>query len=211
MDKRYLKPTKYCDSDSPEIINQARRLTFNCRNDVERAIVIFNLVRDEIKYRFDHWSLKASTTLERKSGMCANKANLQVALLRAIGIPTGYGSMIIKKEALRPVATDELYDLTTYVTNHIYCQCYIGNKWTRADATVDKELFQAAYTDKEGWEYLEWDGVKDFQMSHLFIVDDQGLHCNIDKLFREKRFLGSEVLRKANEHIEQLILKAKQS
>lgn len=208
MNKRFLRPTEYCESDNPEIIQLARHLTANCNYDLERAIAIFNYVRDEIKYRFDHWNIRASTTLERKSGMCANKANLQVALLRATGIPAGYGSMIIKKEALRPVATDELYDLTTDVTNHIYCQCFVGDKWTRADTTVDRELFQAAYTNKEGGEYLEWKGVEDIQMSRLFIIDDLGLHYSMDKLLKEKRFLGYEVLRRANEHIEQLLKKA---
>lgn len=119
MDKRYLGPTRYCDSDSPEIKKEAMRLTLNCRNDREKAIAFFNYTRDEIKYRFDDWGLKASTTLEKRSGMCGNKANLQIALLRATGIPAGYGAMIIKKEALRPVASNELYELTTDTTNHV--------------------------------------------------------------------------------------------
>lgn len=44
-------------------------------------------------------------------------------------------------------------------------------------------------------------------MSRLFIVDDQGLHYSMDRLFKEKRYLGNKVLMRANKYIEQLIRK----
>ena len=36
-------------------------------------------------------------TLEKLEGMCTNKATLQIALCRAIGIPAGYSIVHIKR------------------------------------------------------------------------------------------------------------------
>lgn len=47
-------------------------------------------VAKHIEYSFQDKSDLASDTLRKRLGMCTNKATLQIALLRALGIPAGY-------------------------------------------------------------------------------------------------------------------------
>ena len=98
--QEFIAGTKYCDIDNPILRLITRELVSPCKgDDTLSAIQIFNWVRDEVKYYFDFWNVKASDTLMKMSGMCANKANLQIAMLRSIGIPAGYMVLRIKKDA----------------------------------------------------------------------------------------------------------------
>lgn len=203
----FLSGTKYCNLESHEIQERALRLTLS--DDINTAIRIFNWVRDDVKYAFDYWSVKASETIQRMSGMCANKANLQISLLRAAGIPAGYGVLRIKKEALRTIADEEIFDKTSDVTIHVYCRVFLDDHWVSADATVDKELFDVAYIDVPGWEYRDWNGKDHFQMAQRYIVEDLGTLANIDEFMDiTPRFLNDDILKRANKYIKKLRAKS---
>jgi transglutaminase-like putative cysteine protease len=62
-------------------------------------VSLFYWVRDNIEYELGLKSDTASSTLLRGSGSCINKANLVVALLRALGIPAGFHIMTVKTRA----------------------------------------------------------------------------------------------------------------
>jgi len=202
----FLKGTKYCDKDNPLIQFVAKELVLPCRgNIICSAIQIFNFVRNEIKYSFDYWNVKASETLEKLSGMCANKANLQIALLRAIGIPAGYMVLRIKKEALKAIATDEIYEKSSNMIIHVYCCVLLNGEWVGADATVDRELYEAAYVDMPDWDYLEWNGLTHLHISDNYITDVSGPFSNIDEYMdMPHRFLNDDIANRANEYIEEL-------
>jgi len=204
----FLSATKYCDLENPEILNQTNRLISSNDSHIANSIRIFNWVRDEVKYAFDYWNVKASETLKKMRGICANKANLQIAMLRNAGIPAAYGLFRIKKEALKPIAHKEIYYLSADIIMHVYCRVFLNGKWISADATVDKELFDAAYLNVTGWEYRDWNGHEDIQMSSQYVVEDIGIFANIDKFMDiPPRFLSHNILQKANNYINQLCMR----
>lgn len=86
-DALYLKSSEMVQSDSPEIVELARRLTAGVRNEYEAVSAITNHVTDAIKYTFNPPKYDALYTLETKSGNCQNFAHLNIALLRSVGIP----------------------------------------------------------------------------------------------------------------------------
>ncbi len=206
ISSEYLTGTKYCDIENVEIKRRAEQIiSSRDYSDVDSAVGIFNWVRDQVRYAFDFWNVKASETMRKMSGMCANKANLQVAMLRAVGIPAGYGIFRIKKEALRTVANEEIYARSSDVIIHVYCRVWLNGRWIGADATVDRELYEASYLKVPDWEYLSWDGRNNSQMSSSYVVEDLGLRANIDEYMdMPPRFLNEDIVGRANAHIERL-------
>jgi transglutaminase-like putative cysteine protease len=202
----FLAETKYCDKDNPLIKYITNELVLPCRgNNICSSIQIFNWVRDEIKYSFDYWNVKASETLEKLSGMCANKANLQIAMLRSIGIPAGYMVLRINKKALKSIATDEIYDKSSDVIIHVYCCVLLNGEWIGADATVDRELYDAAYIDVPDWDFIEWDGSNHLHISENYINDVSGPFPNLDEYMdMPHRFMNDDIANRANEYIEGL-------
>ncbi|MBN2088190.1 T9SS type A sorting domain-containing protein [candidate division KSB1 bacterium] len=83
---RYLMATKITQSNQPEIINLAKKLSQN-RTD------LLAIVRSIIEYTANSLDYKGSyeqdalSTLRNGYGVCNGKANLAVALLRALGVP----------------------------------------------------------------------------------------------------------------------------
>ncbi|HID54905.1 TPA: transglutaminase family protein [Candidatus Poribacteria bacterium] len=204
--ERYLAETKFCDYRHPNIRRLADELFAKIEGDRGRAIAIFNWVRDEVPYRFDYWAVMASQTAQKRYGMCANKANLQIALLRYLGIPAGYHLLRIRKEVLRPVSEPRIYELTRPITTHVFCAVWLDGRWISADSTVDGELFEAAYKDQAGWRYTDWDGNFDYEIDRSFVVEDLGISPNIDRyLEMPPRFLEDDLLERANRYIEGLI------
>ncbi len=206
LSSEFLTGTKYCDIENGDIKRKTKQiLSSQESSDLDSAVRIFNWVRDQVKYAFDFWNVKASETMRKMSGMCANKANLQVAMLRAVGIPAGYGIFRIRKEALRTVANEEIYNKSSDVIIHVYCRVQLNGRWISADATVDRELHEAAYLKVPDWEYLNWDGRNHFRMPSSFVVEDLGLRANIDEYMDiPPRFLNEEIVGRANAHIERL-------
>jgi photosystem II stability/assembly factor-like uncharacterized protein/transglutaminase-like putative cysteine protease len=83
---KYLIATKITQSNQPEIINLAKRLAQN-RTDLW-AIVrsITDYTANSLEYK-GSYEQDALSTLRNGYGVCNGKANLAVALLRALGIP----------------------------------------------------------------------------------------------------------------------------
>lgn len=208
-DAEYLTPTKYCDSLAFPIRRMAYGIGRRHAGETAQAVAVFAFVRDEIAYRFDYPSAKASETLAKKQGNCFNKANLQIALLRACGIPAAYGVCTIKREVFRPVVADEIYEQIAEPTVHVYAACRLDERWLAADATVDRAFHEAHYRGVEGWSRRNWDGTSDLKLDPRFVVEEQGLYANIDLYLQTPpRFWTDELLRAANERIEESIRRA---
>jgi transglutaminase-like putative cysteine protease len=98
-DALYLTATEMAQSDSPEIVELARRLTTSSKNEYEAVTAITNHVTDSIKYTFNPPKYDALYTLQTKSGNCQNFAHLNIALLRSVGIPARIVGGITLKDA----------------------------------------------------------------------------------------------------------------
>ena len=206
MEKEYLLPTKICDVENPDIKMKSYFLTKKSFSEKQKAIDIFNFVRDEIKYRFDYSYTKASETLKRGYGNCFNKSNLQIALLRSCGIYAGYRVYLIKKEVFLPIVPKDIYEKISQPTVHVSCAVYIEKKWVESDSTIDFELYNHIYRNMENWKYVEWDGENDISIPAEYIVENQGIYSNIDLyLLNPPKFWNDELLEKANRFIDELL------
>lgn len=214
----YLKPTEYCDSDHQKIIAKAKELTQNIESSKDKALSIFHYVRDEIKFGMYDF-VKASETLNKGVGDCGNKANLQIALLRAVNIPARYQIISLRKECIKGVVSDMFYnEAPDVIPNHPGCECYLSEKWISSDTSFDRDLLEAAYKkgifSKEEIPTIDWDGESDLNTLHYWMVEDKGTLHSLDDLVREAEKEFEEipidkdqlemVIRQSNEHTNSL-------
>ncbi len=149
-----LDPSKYlhlpssllCNIDSSEIKKTARQLFTNLNNSEQKAQKAYNFIRNKILYSLDSWKVSASETLHKKSGMCFNKSNLMIALLREAKIPCLYSALWISKEAFAWMKNLKLYEKISPQTVHLYVEVYLGEKigWRRyVETSMDPALRRA--------------------------------------------------------------------
>lgn len=202
MLSEYLRQTMYCDCEHSEIRAKTREL--EGKDETETAINVWNFI-SLIPYRFDFWNIKASETLAKWRGMCTNKANLQIAILRAAGIPAAYGIMKIRKSALLDVSDQEFYEKISPVTTHIFAYVYLNGEWIATDATRDRTLEGDVPPNPLDNRAYPWDGKTHYKKSPDYVVSEQPISPNIDqKLEVKPRFLTQEVLENINNHIDRM-------
>ena len=189
--EEYLRPTELCDCENTEIINKSNELIGQDSRPKDAAIKIFNFIRDEIPFEANKADEKASDTLQRGSGFCVTKSNLQIALLRAIGIPARYHHVHLRKEILSGVIPAASLDLIPegVITYHPWCECYLNNNWVSCEALYPKklvsELRQGGFITKEQIPTIDWDGETDLILCTHWIVKDLGVTQNMDNVFRK--------------------------
>ena len=140
--KSYLKETEIVDFSNKDVFAKAQELASGCSSDIEIAKSCFEFVRDEINHSGDYPSAirttsKASEVLKYKTGWCYSKAILLAALLRANGIPAGFGYQRLSCSEYKP----NIYCL--HGLNYVYLQKY---GWYRVDARGNKEGVDAQFT-----------------------------------------------------------------
>jgi hypothetical protein len=165
----FLVPSKLCDADHPRIAERALSLAGSGDSERERAIAVYHFVRDEILYQMSQFSDTASDTLASRQGHCYQKANLQIALLRSLGVPAGFLTQRIDPGVLRPFLSDQAMEILGRRTAHAWACVFLEGRWVSADATFDKRLLDFALDDH--WRMQEsWDGVRDVTLPlHLLI------------------------------------------
>lgn len=202
MLSEYLEKTKYCDHQDLAIKVKAREL--KGKDETETAVNVWKFI-SLVPYRFDFWNVRASETLNKRYGMCTNKANLQIAVLRAAGIPAAYGTMKIRKSALLDVSSPDFYEKISPVTTHIFAYVYLNGEWIATDATRDRTLEGDTPPDPLDNRAYPWDGKTNYKKSPNFVISEGKMSANIDKKLEIKpRFLTPEVLENINRHIESM-------
>ena len=120
----FLKPTKHCQVNDPEI--QAKAASLKKKSELETAKKIFSFVQVSIKYeKYSDTKKGAVKTLREKRGNCADQAHLLVALFRAAGIPARY----------------------VHGTGHYWTQCRVGDTIYDCDPTHSHHRFGKRYND----------------------------------------------------------------
>ncbi|MCQ2976467.1 MAG: transglutaminase-like domain-containing protein [archaeon] len=115
------KQDKYAQNTSA-LRSLAASLTKNCKTDKEKALAIFNYVKNDIDYSFYYDSKGASNAYSTKKANCCDKSNLITSLCRISGIPTRYCHATCSFRS-------------GLVTGHVWVQILIGDTWYVADAT----------------------------------------------------------------------------
>ncbi|MGL4670080.1 MAG: transglutaminase-like domain-containing protein [Methanobacteriaceae archaeon] len=122
----YLKAATNCQSNDTAIINLAKNITAKSKTNKEKAVAIFNWVRDNIKYDYYYNTRKgAKGTLSSRIGNCVDQTHLLIALCRSVGIATKY----VHGEATFSSGN-------TY--GHVWAQILVDKVWYVADTIGTK-------------------------------------------------------------------------
>jgi transglutaminase-like putative cysteine protease len=149
-------PTRVIDSDNPQIIEFARRVTVGKNSDIDRAVALYHAVRDGIRYdpyriNVSVAGMRASETLARKYGFCVPKAILLAAAARSLRVPSRLGFADVKNhlstERLRRSMRTDLFVF------HGYTELYLEDKWVKATPA-----FNASLCERFNVEPLDFDG-----------------------------------------------------
>lgn len=199
IEEAYLRPTRFAQSDHPEILEFARRLSQGL--STERAVKnVYFFVRDRIKWTIEGVK-PAIEVLRSKKGVCFNKASLQIALLRAVGIPARYRLEEVSSLALKPYLPRELYELLPKTVVHALAEVYLNGQWLGCDATLDAPLSHPLW--KRDWE----PGVDLSCIPSAFKIRVLGTYPDLpETLLSEsmKALLSEELMARAEEHLERL-------
>ncbi len=176
--RQYLEETEHVDS-SPDLLKLCKELEENSRNKREAAVAIFYLVRD-IKWGASR-IYRASEVLKRKGEpqICVNKAILQVALCRNLGIPARFHYWIIKFSDEVIKAINELlfkerrHKFRNAELHHVAAEIYLG-KWIVTDSTIDKDL-------KPIFQPNEWNGEENALIRGFDFIRDRGVYVDVPR------------------------------
>ena len=127
--QQYLKSTTNCQVTNSQIQALAKSITSSKSSTYDKAVAIFNWVRDNLGYSF-YYNTKygAVGTLNAKTGNCVDTAHLLIALERAAGIPARY-------EHVKAQFTSGSW------YGHVIAQVWVNGKWYNADATSSSNTF----------------------------------------------------------------------
>jgi len=212
----FVNSTEFCDCNNEEIRRKAADLTKDVSSPKEAALKIFHYVRD-LPFAIGRADKKASKTLKEHKGFCITKTNLQIALLRAIGIPARYHQVVLHKKILKGIIDDSiLKKMEEKIWYHPWCECYLSGKWIACDLFLDKDTYNAAIKNdiisKEEMPAIDWDGETDQKHTTPWILEDVGTHSSYDEVCKEviktypkmPRFLFNLAINKSNRYTEKL-------
>jgi transglutaminase-like putative cysteine protease len=137
----YLATSEVIDFEQAAIRAIATQLSQSASTDGGQAQCIYEFVRDEIPHSFDIKgrvvTCKASEVLQHREGICFAKSHLLAALLRCVGIPTGfcYQRLLLEQE--------NAPEFTLHGLNAIYLTSV--DRWMRVDARGNKPGVQAEF------------------------------------------------------------------
>jgi transglutaminase-like putative cysteine protease len=157
--ENYLKSTYFLDYEQEKVAAFAKKHTETCTTLREKAIALYNAVRDGFYYNpydlnFNKEGLKASDLLNRKHGYCIEKAVLLAASARAANIPSRLSFYDVKNH----IATDRLCAIlgTNVLVFHGAAELYLDGEWLKTTPA-----FNASLCEKLGVASLEFDGFHD--------------------------------------------------
>lgn len=156
---QFLKKTEFLDFDDDALGRYAIDVAKEGKTLTEKAILIFNSVRDGWRYNPYDVSLKkeamiASNIFKKEEGHCIDKAIILTSCLRKNGIPA---RMCVAK-VMNHIATEkyESYLGTKVLVPHGYVELYLNGKWIRVVPAFNKTLCEKLNVD-----VLEFDGEQD--------------------------------------------------
>lgn len=137
--QQYLEPTLNCQSNNAQIISLANTLTAGKTSAYDKAVAIFNWVRDNIPYSFYYNTRYGAVgTLSSRTGNCVDHSHLLIALARAAGIPARY-------EQGECTFSDGTF-------GHVWAQLYVNGKWYLADSISTRNTFGVI----NNWDTSNW-------------------------------------------------------
>jgi transglutaminase-like putative cysteine protease len=179
-----LRPTPFIESAAPEVVRFARETAGDAGSDVERAVMLYYAVRDDIRYDpyrivLEEQCFRATTVLRERAAFCIPKAILLAAAARAVGIPAALGFADVKNH----LTTAKLHeamgsDLFIY---HGYTLLRLEGRWVKATPA-----FNLTLCERFGVRPLDFDGRSDALLHpydaqnrlHMEYVNDRGVFAD---------------------------------
>ncbi|MGD9049698.1 MAG: transglutaminase-like domain-containing protein [Anaerolineae bacterium] len=183
----HLQATKLCDFEHPAVRDRSRELVREASLPKDIALEVFYFVRDAIPFdaTLDIWE-KASETLDKRVNDYCNKVNLQIALLRAAGIPARCHLVQVRKEVLKVFIPRFIYNRLPSPVGHFWCECCLDERWIACETLFDEPLYRgmlsAGLVSREQMPTIDWDGESDLILFEAWIVSDEGIHPAFDDI-----------------------------
>jgi transglutaminase-like putative cysteine protease len=185
---QYLMTTPMCDHDHPLVQETARRVVAGAQTEREMATRVFDFVRDTIRFSMAFSKSKASQILKLGYGECITKTNVQVALLRAVGIPARMRWVIAQTKVLNGLVAGVALRSMPPEASHFWTECYLGGHWISCEALLDKPLYEGmlkrGLITKDQIPTIDWDGEKDLVVLKPWITSDRGTVASADEAHR---------------------------
>jgi transglutaminase-like putative cysteine protease len=149
----------FIDSHHPAIRSFAQDTISGTTGERDRAVKLYYLVRDQIRYDpyVDYNSpstFRASDVLAAGRGFCVGKAVLLAACARAVGIPARLGFADVRNHMTSPRLKELLQ--TDVFRWHAYTDLQINGRWVKATPAFDGGLCARLRTSP-----LDFDGQHD--------------------------------------------------
>lgn len=136
----FLEESEYVDFHSDSVRRKAEELFRPCVDDVDKARVAFEFVRDGVSHSFDvrveRVTARASDVLRFGTGICHAKANLLAALLRSQCVPAGFCFQHVT------LADDDRRGYCLHGFNAVFLQ----GRWIRLDARGNRNGVDARFS-----------------------------------------------------------------
>jgi transglutaminase-like putative cysteine protease len=140
----YLRPTKYINSNHPEIIEKAAELTQNSKTNAEKARILFEFVRDSYNDN-KSGSFKASDILDYGGNNCIRRSILLAALCRAVRIPA---RLHIQEFTIRDYRFRNGI-IKDFRSPHVITGIYLNGNWHLYEATGNKKKWVSMNQDEK--------------------------------------------------------------
>ena len=195
-----LMPTRYLDFEHKDMQAAIVEACAGAATDRERAVGIFNFVRDRVRFGWDgrFYDMRASEVLNAGIGYCNTKSTLFCAMLRGAGIPARQHFVDISARIL-----DGLLDPGTPFVDHSFVEVDLDGRTHSVDAyIVDRSLFDAArerlFSEARSLGYgvhrdgvCDWDGKADAFSQFVRTggdpaptTRDYGVHADVGEFYR---------------------------
>ena len=146
-DEKYLRPTRLCEYDAPEIRILAKKLGAYDKEPIEYAKSIYYFVKNQ-KYLIFKPMRGALGVLKSRGGVCLDQMSLLISLARAGGIKARFRlyAFTASQELDELLLQDnpilrETYEMLGFLDSlHGCAELYIDGEWLQLDPTFSDEL-----------------------------------------------------------------------
>lgn len=140
----WLEATEFLDHEHPCVQAFAREAVGDARGTREKAVRLFDAVRDRIRYDPYHIRMqpewfRASTVLRDGRAFCIPKAVLLAAAARAVGIPSAVGLSDVTNHLNSPKLRERMGGREIFL-DHGWAALCIDGKWLKASPAFNAEL-----------------------------------------------------------------------
>jgi transglutaminase-like putative cysteine protease len=181
---KYLISTPMCNHNHPLVQEYAHTVVVDGQTEREKAISIFSFVRDTIRFSIAFSKSKASQILKQGFGECITKTNVQIALLRAVGIPARMHWVMAQTKVLNGLVAPFMLRSMKPEASHFWTECCLEGRWISCEAMLDKPLYEGMLKQclitKNQIPSIDWDGKNDLEILKPWIVRDRGFVASAD-------------------------------